>query len=53
VLSFQKSLRTQAQRIVVEQDLQLLTRKISREYDKLLDQLDKWESLEGKKSSVA
>jgi len=41
-----------AQHIAEEHNLQLLARAISREHDKLLEQLDKWESLEGKKSSI-
>jgi tetratricopeptide (TPR) repeat protein len=44
---------TQAQRIAEEHNLQLLARMISREHDKLLEQLNKWESLKGKESSIS
>ncbi len=44
---------TKAQHIAEEHDLQLLARTISREHDKLLEQLDKWENLEGKKSTIS
>ncbi|KKL51926.1 hypothetical protein LCGC14_2290610, partial [marine sediment metagenome] len=44
---------TQAQRIAEEQSLQLLARAISKEHDKLLEQLDEWEDLKKKKASIS
>ncbi|KKN36000.1 hypothetical protein LCGC14_0778130, partial [marine sediment metagenome] len=44
---------TQAQRIAEEQNLQLLARAISKEHDKLLEQLDEWEDLRKKKASIS
>ncbi|MHA1932972.1 MAG: tetratricopeptide repeat protein [Promethearchaeota archaeon] len=44
---------TQAQHIAEEHDLQLLARTISREHDKLLEQLYKWKDFEAKTSSIS
>ena len=44
---------TQAQRIAEDHSLQLLARAISREHDKLLEQLDEWEDLRRKKASIS
>jgi len=44
---------TQAQRIAEDHSLQLLARAISREHDKLLEQLDEWEDLKRKKASIS
>lgn len=44
---------TQAQQIAEEHDLQLLARTISREHDKLLEQLNKWKNLDVKKSAIS
>ena len=43
---------TQAQRMAEDHSLQLLARAISREHDKLLEQLDEWEDLKRKKASI-
>ncbi len=44
---------TQAQRIAEEHSLQLLARAISREHDKLLEQLDEWEDFKRKKVPIS
>jgi len=44
---------TQAQRIAEAHNLQLWARAISREHDKLLEQLDKWERLKSKENSIS
>jgi tetratricopeptide (TPR) repeat protein len=44
---------TQAQRIAEEHSLQLLARAISKEHDKLLEQLDEWEDLKKRKASIS
>ncbi|MFX1279360.1 MAG: tetratricopeptide repeat protein [Promethearchaeota archaeon] len=44
---------TQAQSIAEEHGLQLLAREISMEHDKLLDQLDEWEDLKIKETSIS
>jgi len=44
---------TQAQHIAEPKGLQLLARAISRNHDKLLEQLDEWENLKKKKASIS
>ena len=44
---------SQAQRIAEEHSLQLLASAISKEHDKLLEQLDEWEDLKKKKASIS
>ncbi|MFW9940547.1 MAG: tetratricopeptide repeat protein [Candidatus Thorarchaeota archaeon] len=44
---------TQAQNTAEEHGLQLLAREISREHDKLLEQLDKWEELNKSNASIS
>ncbi len=44
---------TQAQHIAEPKGLQLLAKAISRNHDKLLDQLDEWENLKKKKASIS
>jgi len=44
---------TKAQRIAEDHGLQLLAREISKEHDKLLGQLDKWEILKRKEVSIS
>lgn len=44
---------TQAQRIADEHDLQNIARKISREHDKLLDQLKLWNDFKNKRTNAA
>jgi len=44
---------TQAQSIAEEHGLQFLARAISKEHDKLLEQLDEWEDLKKKKASIS
>jgi len=43
---------TQAQKIAQEHGLLLLAREISAEHDKILEQINEWESLKRKKSSI-
>ncbi|MCP6719480.1 MAG: hypothetical protein KJI71_04630 [Patescibacteria group bacterium] len=44
---------TEAQNIAEPKGLQLLAKSISRNHDKLLDQLDEWENLKKKKASLS
>ena len=44
---------TLAQRIAEDHNLQLLASAISKEHDKLLEQLDEWEDLKGNKASIS
>ena len=44
---------TQAQYIAEENGLQLLARSVSKEHDKLLEQLDQWEDLKKQKASIS
>jgi tetratricopeptide (TPR) repeat protein len=44
---------TQAEQIAEDHGLQLLAREISKEHDKLLNQLDKWETLKNNDASIS